>query len=201
MRKIVNPPPLHFSLFDDNCLWPIHKLSDFICSVWWKLFTPNLKSTSSHLLPLFRRDKKFFLNIPWPISTERGKNILDIQVGRSFLISGRRMQCKQEAIIGQGNPGNQLHPQLYLCIWLPFTCIQLCMFPYGYISHVNICKIASSCVFADVHSHMYICKNTYVCNISVNCMHIHVYIDKLTPICVFAYCVLHLLSVCTLIHL
>ena len=124
MRKIVNPPPLHFSLFDDNCLWPIHKLSDFICSVWWKMFTPNLKSTSFHLLPLFRRDKKFFLNIPWPISTEKGKNILDIQVGRSFLISGRWMQCKQEAIIGQGNPGNQLHPQLYLCIW-------------GYISYLQ----------------------------------------------------------------
>ena len=48
-----------------------------------------------------------------------------------------------------------------------YNCIHLCMFPYGYISYVNICKIASSCVFADV----YICKNTYVCNISVNCMH------------------------------
>ena len=96
--------------------------------------TTSFKSTSSHLWqknPTLIFLSQLFLG-------QYSKKILIIPVGQSFLISVRRMQCKQEAISGQGNPGNQLHPIVHL-------------FAYRYISHVYICICAYMCMHIWVH--------------------------------------------------
>ena len=165
-----------FALFDEKCLHPISN---------------QLLSISFHFS---EKTKKICLNIPWPISTEKQRKSWIYKLADPSLLVDVGCNASRKPSLAEATLAiNCTH--LYLCIWLHFTCIQLCMFPYGYISYVNICKIASSCVFADVHSHMYICKNTYACNVSVHCMHmctltnIHIFVCLLVVyyICLHTY--------------
>ena len=106
------PPPT--SLFDDKCLWPIRKLSDFICRVCCE------KCLNGQF-----QNELLFLLFPPTFQGRKGiiqdKSEENLENPSLLLVTGRRMQCRQEAISGQGSPGNQLH--LLVCLHWVYICI------------------------------------------------------------------------------
>ena len=136
------PPPT--SLFDDKCLWPIRKLSDFICRV----------CCEKCLNDPFQNELLF---LPFP-PTFQGRKRIQIKAKKIseilpcyYLLLGWRMQCRQEAISGQGSPGNQLH------LLVSLHWVHICKFV-----HFKICTIAFVHISKYVHLRMCTFANVYI---------------------------------------
>ena len=141
------PPPT--SLFDDKCLWPIRKLSGFICRV----------CCEKCLNGQFQNELLF---LPFPPTFQGRKELSKIKAKKIseilpcyYLLLGWRMQCRQEAISGQGSP--LAINCIYLCVCIGctfaflyiFKCVhlQMCTFANVYIC---ICVHFKMCSFANV---------------------------------------------------